>query len=107
MQQFTFHSPSDVWFGRGAETHIAEYVKKYGKRRVLIVTGGSSVKRSGAFDRVCDILRTDGIDFAELSGVKANPILSKAREGIALAEEFRPDLILGFGGGSVIDTAKM
>ena len=107
MQQFTFHSPTDVWFGRGAETHIAEYVKKYGKSRVLIVTGGSSVKRSGAFNRVCDILRTDGIDFAELSGVKANPILSKAREGIALAEEFRPDLILGFGGGSVIDTAKM
>ena len=102
MQQFTFHSPTDVWFGRGAETHIAEYMKKYGRTRVLIVTGGSSVKRSGAFDRVCDLLRADGIEYTELSGVKANPVLSKAREGIELAKEFRPDLVLGFGGGSVI-----
>ncbi len=87
--------------------HIAEYVRKYGRSRVLIVTGGSSVKRSGAFDRVCEVLDRDGIAWCELSGVKANPLLSKAREGIELAAGFSPDLILGFGGGSVIDTAKM
>ena len=107
MHQFTFHSPTDVCFGPGAEMHISEYVKKYGRKRVLIVTGGSSVKKSGAFDRVCSELESAGIAFAELSGVKANPLLSKAREGLELAKEFCPDLILGFGGGSVIDTAKM
>ncbi|MBQ5343295.1 MAG: iron-containing alcohol dehydrogenase, partial [Oscillospiraceae bacterium] len=51
MHQFTFHSPTDVYFGRGAEMQISEYLKKYGRKRVLIVTGGSSVKKSGAFDR--------------------------------------------------------
>ena len=107
MQQFTFHSPTDVWFGRGAADHAAEYLQKYGRNRVLIVTGGSSVKRSGAYDRLCSVLDEAGIAHTELSGVKANPVLSKAREGIALAADFRPDIILGFGGGSVIDTAKM
>lgn len=107
MQQFTFHSPTDVCFGSGAEMRIAEYLRKYGRSRVLIVTGGSSVKRSGAFDRVCSVLDQEGIAWCELPGVKSNPLLSKAREGIALAAEFGPDLILGFGGGSVIDTAKM
>ena len=107
MHQFTFHSPTDVCFGSGAEMHISEYLRKYGRNRVLIVTGGSSVKKSGAFDRVCSVLKQDGIEYAELSGVKANPLLSKAREGIALALEFGPDIIIGFGGGSVIDTAKM
>jgi len=107
MKKFTFYSPTDILFGSGAEEHIAEYLRKYGRSRVLIVTGGSSVHRSGAYDRVAKCLDEAGIAHTELSGVKANPVLSKAREGIALAAQFHPDIILGFGGGSVIDTAKM
>ncbi len=107
MEKFTFYSPTDIWFGRGAADHIAEYLNKYGRSRVLIVTGGSSVKKSGAYDRLCSCLDEAGIAHTELSGVKANPVLSKAREGIEIAKDFHPDMILGFGGGSVIDTAKM
>ena len=107
MLQFTFWSPTDVWFGRGAAEHAGEYCKKYGKKRVLLVTGCGSTERSGLMDTVRASLEAQGIAHTTLGGVVANPTLAKAREGIALALEFGADFVMGVGGGSAIDTAKM
>ena len=107
MLQFTFYSPTDVWFGRGAAQHAGEYCKKYGRTRVLLVTGCGSTERSGLMNTVRASLDAAGVAHTTLSGVVANPTLSKAREGIALALEFGADFVMGVGGGSAIDTAKM
>ncbi len=104
--EFEFCTPTRVIFGRGSEGRVGEIVSSYGYRRVLLVYGGGSVKKSGLYDRVCESLTSNGISFSELSGVKPNPVLSLAKRGMALARETGAELILAVGGGSVIDTAK-
>lgn len=53
-------------------------------------------------------LKENGIEFKELWGVQANPVVGKAREGIAIAKDpaNKIDAVLAVGGGSVIDTSK-
>lgn len=106
MNSFTFHCPTEVVFGKDAELKTAEYVKKYGGHRVLLVYGGSSAEKSGLLGRIRLQLEGSGLPFSEFGGVKPNPVLSHAREGIALALRTHADFILAVGGGSVIDTAK-
>ncbi len=106
MQTFTYHSPTEVIFGKDTEYKTAESVKKYGGSRVLIVYGGGSVVRSGLLDRVKANLEEAQIAYEEFGGAKANPTLEHAREGVKLAETWGADFILGIGGGSAIDTAK-
>ena len=106
MQSFSFHSPTEVIFGKGAEGQAARYVKKYGGSRVLVVYGGGSVIRSGLMDRITGTLEKEGLAFALLGGVQPNPRLSFARDGVRKAIDFGADFILAVGGGSAIDTAK-
>ena len=104
--EFEFHTPTKVIFGRDTERRVGETVASYGYRRIMLVYGGGSVKRSGLYDRVAQSLAACGIEWVELSGVKPNPLLSLAKRGMELARESGSELILALGGGSVIDTAK-
>lgn len=106
MNNFTFYSPTEFVFGRDTENQTGELCKRYGATRVLIIYGGGSVVRSGLLDKVKASLNNSGIEFAELGGVKPNPIDTKVYEGIEQAREFKPDFLLPVGGGSTIDTAK-
>ncbi len=104
--QFEYYAPTRVLFGEGKTGELGNLLSDYGFRRVLLVTGNGSVKRSGLFARVTEQLETAEIVWTELSGIKPNPTLQKAEEGVALARSFGAELILAVGGGSVIDTAK-
>ncbi|MCL2539535.1 MAG: iron-containing alcohol dehydrogenase, partial [Oscillospiraceae bacterium] len=106
MLDFEFYAPTRVFFGKGAEMKVAEAVKWAGGSRVLLVYGIASAKKSGLVDCVEAQLNEAGIPFDSVSGVRPNPRLSLAREGIKKAEAFGADLILAIGGGSSIDTAK-
>ena len=106
MNNFTFYSPTLFSFGDGEEQKTGALVRQFGGTRVLLVTGGGSVHRNGAYDAVTASLREAGIPFAELSGVQANPRSGKVYEGIQLLRDSGADFLLAVGGGSVIDTAK-
>ena len=106
MNNFTFYSPTFFAFGDGEEKNTGALVRRFGGARVLLVYGGGSVKRNGAYDAVTASLREAGLPFTELSGVQANPRSGKVCEGIELARQNRCDFLLALGGGSVIDTAK-
>lgn len=106
MQAFTYHSPTEVVFGKDSELKTAKQIRKYGGSRVLIVYGGGSVVRSGLLDRVCENLKEEQLEYELFGGAKANPTAEHAREGVRLAAEWGADFILGIGGGSAIDTAK-
>ena len=73
---------------------------------MLLVYGGGSIKRNGAYDDVTAALREAGNEVVELSGVTPNPRLDKVLEGVNLVREHGVSLILAVGGGSVIDCAK-
>ena len=106
MHSFTFYSPTKIYFGENTVDQIAEHVAEYSPSMVLLVYGGGSVKRSGLLDRVKKNLADAGIACTEFGGAKANPLLSHAREGVALAKQTGADFILAVGGGSAIDTGK-
>ena len=75
---------------------------------MLLVYGGGSIKRNGAYDDVTAALREAGNEVVELSGVTPNPRLDKVLEGVTLVREHgvNLNLILAVAGGSVIDCAK-
>jgi alcohol dehydrogenase YqhD (iron-dependent ADH family) len=105
MQNFVFENPTKIIFGKGSIAKIGAEVKRFGDR-VLMVYGMGSVRTSSVYEQVLNSLKEAGVDIVELPGVKSNPLLSKAKEGIEIARSRKVDVVLAVGGGSVIDTAK-
>lgn len=103
MNTFAFHVPTDIRFGRGQINCLPEELKKYGKN-VLLVYGGGSIKRTGLYNLLMELL-TD-YHVVELGGIEPNPKLSMVRKGVELCKTENIDVILPVGGGSCIDTAK-
>ncbi|NLM35307.1 MAG: iron-containing alcohol dehydrogenase [Clostridiales bacterium] len=105
MDNFTFHNPTKIIFGKATENKVGAEVKRY-SQKVLLCYGGGSIKRTGLYDRVINSLKENNIEYFQISGVKPNPRLSLVKEGIKLCREKNINFILAVGGGSVIDTAK-
>ncbi len=103
---FTFHTPTKVVFGRGAETQVGSLIQEQNCKKVLVHYGSASAKRSGLLDRIVASLKEANVDHVLLGGVVPNPRLSLVHEGIELGRKEGVDFILAVGGGSVIDSAK-
>ena len=106
MLNFDYYAPARIVFGKGMQAETGALIKEYGFKKVLLHYGGGSIKKSGLYDQVTRSLDAAGIAWVELGGVKPNPRLSLAREGIALCKKEGVELILAVGGGSAIDSAK-
>ena len=106
MIDFDFISPTKIYFGNNKEELIGQICLDGGYKKVYIVIGQGSVKRSGLLNRVLESLDKAGIKYQVLEGVRANPTIDMCHKGIEEARVFAPNLILGIGGGSVMDTAK-
>ncbi len=106
MNNFIFENATKTFFGKGC---VGEYLcclaKHYGKN-VLLCYGGGSIKKNGVYDEVMESLRKAGKNVTEFSGIMSNPTYQKVLEGARLARENQIDLILGVGGGSVMDCCK-
>lgn len=106
MQNFTYQVGTRILFGKGQIEQLGKEILKYG-RKVLLVYGGGSIKRSGIYEQVVKILSENGIEYVELSGIQPNPRVSSVRKGIELCRQHGVDFILPVGGGSTIDCAKI
>jgi len=106
MENFVFYNPTKLIFGKGQIKNLGQEVSQYGNK-VLIVTGGGTVKRIGLYDEVINQLKQYNIeDIYELQGVEPNPRLSTVDKGIDICKKEKIEFILAVGGGSVIDAAK-
>jgi alcohol dehydrogenase YqhD (iron-dependent ADH family) len=103
---FNLHLYTDILFGKGTEKETGRMVRKHGGKRVMVVYGMGSIKKSGLFDRVVKTLKDEGLDFVEFGRVQPNPRRSLVDKGIEFAREEKVDFFLALGGGSAIDTAK-
>jgi alcohol dehydrogenase len=106
MDNFTFHNPTRIIFGKDTVGQIGGVIQEAGGGRVLLVAGGGSIKQNGVYDTVVKSLTDAGLAWVEAWGVRPNPVLAKVREFIELAKKAQVDAVLAVGGGSVIDTAK-
>lgn len=105
MDNFVYHNPTELIFGRGQLEKLKEKAAQLGST-VLLVYGGGSIKRIGLYDKVVSLLQEAGCTIHELPGVEPNPRLSTVKKGIELCRRERVDWILAVGGGSVIDASK-
>ncbi len=105
MENFRFYAPTEVIFGKDAESKTGEAAARFGKK-ALLVYGKNSVVKSGLLGRVEKSMEEAGVAWKEFGGAQPNPTVAHAEEGVKEALAFGADLIVGVGGGSAIDTAK-
>ncbi|MCY8040409.1 iron-containing alcohol dehydrogenase [Bacillus paralicheniformis] len=105
MENFSYYNPTKLIFGKGQLEQLRKELKVYGKN-VLLVYGGGSIKKNGLYDEVTRVLKEEGADMHELSGVEPNPRLATVKKGIELCARHEIDFLLAVGGGSVIDCTK-
>ena len=92
MNNFSFHSPTKVIFGKGVADRVGAETKAWGGTKVLIHYGGGSVVRSGLLDRVKKSLDEAGVAHVELGGAVPNPRLGLVYEGIDLCRKEGVDI---------------
>lgn len=102
---FKYFLPVNIEFGSGKVAKAGELTKPYGKK-ALIVTGHSSAKKSGLYDKVKDSIKAEGIDSVLFDKVAQNPLTTTAAEGAAFAKDNGCDVVVAIGGGSIMDCAK-
>ena len=102
---FTYCNPTKLYFGEDSLNSLNTELPKYG-RNVVLIYGGGSIKKNGIYEEVVSILKKNGKEVAEISGVMPNPTLAKLYEGVEIARNHQADFILAVGGGSVCDYAK-
>lgn len=102
---FMYYNPTRIHFGKDSLSSLKEEIENFGET-ILLLYGKNSIKKIGLYDKVIKILKDNGKKVIELSGVMANPTYEKVLEGGKLVRDNNVDLILGVGGGSVIDCAK-
>lgn len=100
MKKLKFYGDQLI-IGENAINHLSTLNYK----KVFIVTGGSSAFKNGSIKQLEDIFSNKKIKI--FSGVKKNPDTSIVEKGINEMKIFEPDLVIGIGGGSPIDAAKV
>ena len=103
--EFSYFLPVNIQFGWNKVDNVAGFVAPYGKK-ALIVTGRTSAKKSGLYDRVVAKLDAAHIGHVLFDQVDANPLTTTALDGAALAKSESCDMVIAIGGGSIMDCAK-
>lgn len=106
MENFTAYNPTILHFGKNVTDKLANSIEKFGKR-VLLVYGKGSIKKSGIYDKILKQLHSLNAEVFEYSGIKSNPLVEDVDKAAELGREKNIDLVLAVGGGSVVDSAKI
>ena len=99
-----FRSPTRLLYGPGAISRLPEVLPS--DTRILVVTD-PGLRQAGVIDKVAAVLETAGIDYTVFSEVLPNPPASCVEEGARFFAEQECGALLGVGGGSPMDVAKM
>jgi alcohol dehydrogenase len=103
---WTFHSAVSLVFGRGAVGQIGDTVHRLPARRVFVITD-AVLDRIGVVSKVLASLNEAGITVDVFAGGQTEPSLNLVAACTAAARKFAPDSVIGLGGGSNMDVAKM
>ncbi|EAY09077.1 hypothetical protein TVAG_180510 [Trichomonas vaginalis G3] len=103
--KWLWNNTTRVGFGQHCvEEHLKDFVKP--KSRVLVTFGGTSIDKNGARADVTKALADLQCETKWEGGIPPNPEYDRLIEIMKVAKEFKPDLLLAVGGGSVLDGTK-
>jgi alcohol dehydrogenase class IV len=106
MNAYRFFMPTQVLFGNGKSKEIPQIIAGFGDR-CLIVSRPRRGTLAGLYDSIESLLNAQGIQTEFFDQVVPNPTLEGVEHGIIKAADFDANVVLGIGGGSVLDTAKL
>jgi len=101
-----FQMPGRLIFGQGALRELPAAVSRLGGQRVLLVTDPGLVK-AGLCQTVVDLLVAAAVSPTVFSRVDPDPPIQNVLDCAAVAREARCDVVIGLGGGSAMDVAKV
>jgi alcohol dehydrogenase class IV len=96
--RFEFATADRIIFGPGSLNEIGKLVSSLGQRPLVVI--------GGVVDRAAPLLERLNKSDLPLFSVEKEPSLVTIQQGVALARESHCDLVIGFGGGSALDTGK-
>lgn len=105
MQNFLFSLPTRVTFGPGSIDTAGSEAAALGCQ-ALVVTGKTFARRAGLIGKLTESLSRSGVAYALFDEIDPNPRVGAIEKGARVAREHGSDLIIGLGGGSVLDAAK-
>jgi alcohol dehydrogenase len=105
-ETWTFHSAGQIIFGRNGVNRLGQVTQQLNIKRVFIVTD-AILARAGLVDRVRTPLTESGVSLELFDGGEAEPSLRAAEACISQGRRFQPEAVLGLGGGSNMDLAKI
>jgi alcohol dehydrogenase class IV len=106
MTMMSFYVPTRIILGRGCIRAHSALFRTLGKR-AIIVTGKRSAKMNGSERDVKKALEQHQVSFVIFDGVESNPSVLHCREAAELAKRESVDFVVGIGGGSPLDAAKV
>ncbi len=104
IDKFNLDLPVKIHFGCGVMDDIQK--SSLPGRRIMIVTGGRTIRSNGTADRLSEIVRNKADFMLVYDDVCPNPSLESVMKGAAIARKNKIDCVIGLGGGSSLDTAK-
>lgn len=99
-----FYTAATIVYGRDELDRVGALARPLGSR-ALVVRGGPHLDRAGSIDRLQRALAAQGLAFT-YAPVRGEPAIATVESAVELARAARCDLVIGLGGGSVLDTAK-
>ena len=98
---FSLHIPTKILFGCGELRKLATE-KLPGKKALIVISSGTSMKKYGYLDKVVELLQENNTESVVYDKILPNPIKSHVMEAASVCREQKCDFIVGLGGGSVI-----
>ena len=106
MVEFDFRLPTRIVFGAGRVTELGELATSLESVSRVLVVSDPGVVAAGHTQRGLDALHAVGLKTQLFQDFAENPNTDHVEAGLAVARDFKPDLIIGLGGGSSMDCAK-
>ena len=106
VSNFEFNFPVKVLFGPGSLKKLHEQ-QLPGKKALVAISGGGSMKRHGQLDALYAELDAAGVEHVLFEGLKPNPTNDAVDEGAKMAKDNGCDFIVAIGGGSTMDASKI
>ena len=104
--QFDFHSTRSILVEKGGAANLAKRIVERGGKSALIVTD-PGVLSAGLLDKAMPQFEEIGLPVMIFSDVQADPPVSVIDDAVKAAQTVKADFIVGFGGGSSMDVAKL
>lgn len=105
MESFKTFIPTKLFFGFGEIRRLATEPMP-GKKALIVISCGTSMKRLGYLKQVETFLGENGVATVVFDKILPNPIKEHVMEGARICLEEGCDFVVGLGGGSSIDSAK-